>query len=101
MIILIFILAIYILMSLTLKKVFEKAGVEGWKALVPGLNFVEICKLIGQPTSHAAWMLFPIVNIFIYAGMKVDLVRAFGKFKFTAHRVTLSILQAASRRRAQ
>ncbi len=83
MIILIFILAIYVLMSFTLKKIFEKAGVEGWKAFVPGLNFVEICKLIGQPTSHAAWMLFPIVNIFIYAGMKVDLVRSFGKFKFT------------------
>lgn len=63
-------------------KVFQKAGVEGWKALVPGLNFVEICKLIGQPTWHAALMLIPIVNIFIYAGMKVDLVRAFGKFNF-------------------
>ena len=83
MIILAVILVIYILMSLTLRKVFEKAGVEGWKALVPGLNFVEICKLIGQSPWHAAWMLFPIVNIFIYAGMKVDLVRAFGKFNFT------------------
>ena len=81
-IILIILLVIYILMSITLKKVFEKAGVEGWKALVPGLNFVEICKLIGQPTWHAALMLIPIVNIFIYAGMKVDLVRAFGKFEF-------------------
>lgn len=69
-------------MSITLMKVFEKAGVEGWKALVPGLNFVEICKLIGQPTWHAALMLIPIVNIFVYAGMKVDLVRAFGQFKF-------------------
>ncbi len=76
------ILLIYILMSLTLRKVFEKAGVPAWKALVPGINFIEICKLIGQPTSHAAWMLFPIVNIFTYAGMKVDLVRSFGKFSF-------------------
>jgi signal peptidase I len=77
------ILLIYILMSLTLRKVFEKAGVPAWKALVPGINFIEICKLIGQPTSHAAWMLFPIVNIFTYAGMKVDLVRSFGKFSFS------------------
>jgi signal peptidase I len=82
-IILLIILVIYILMSLSLKKVFEKAGVEGWKALVPGVNFIEICKLIGQKPSHAAWMLFPIVNIFTYAGMKVDLVRAFGKFNFS------------------
>ena len=70
-------------MSITLKKVFEKANVEGWKALVPGLNFVEICKLIGQPAAYAAWMLVPIVNIFVYAGIKVDLVRSFGKFSFT------------------
>ena len=67
MIILLVLLVIYILMSITLMKVFEKAGVEGWKALVPGLNFVEICKLIGQPLWHAALMLIPIVNIFIYA----------------------------------
>ena len=81
--ILIFILVAYVLMSVTLKKLFEKAGVEGWKALVPGLNFVEWCKLIGQPTWHAALLLVPIVNLFVYAGMKVDLVRAFGKFKFS------------------
>jgi signal peptidase I len=80
--VLIVILLIYVLMSVTLMGVFKKAGVEPTKALIPGVNFVEICKLIGQPTSHALWMLFPIVNIFTYAGMKVDLVRAFGKFSF-------------------
>jgi signal peptidase I len=69
-------------MSVTLMGVFKKAGVEPTKALIPGVNFVEICKLIGQPTTHALWMLFPIVNIFTYAGMKVDLVRSFGKFSF-------------------
>jgi signal peptidase I len=82
--VLIVILLIYVLMSVTLMGVFKKAGVEPTKALIPGVNFVEICKLIGQPTSHALWMLFPIVNIFTYAGMKVDLVRAFGKFNFGA-----------------
>jgi signal peptidase I len=80
--VLIVILLIYVLMSVTLMGVFKKAGVEPTKALIPGVNFVEICKLIGQPTTHALWMLFPIVNIFTYAGMKVDLVRAFGKFQF-------------------
>jgi signal peptidase I len=80
--VLIFILLIYVLMSVTLMGLFKKAGVEPTKALIPGVNFIEICKLIGQPKTHALWMLFPIVNIFTYAGMKVDLVRAFGKFKF-------------------
>ena len=82
MIILIVLIVIYILMSITLMKVFKKANIEGWKALVPGLNVIEICKLIGQPLWHAALMLIPVVNIFIYAGIKVDLVRSFGKFSF-------------------
>ena len=77
---LIFVL-IYALMCITLMPVFEKAGVEKWKALVPVLNFQEICKLVGRPTWHAWLLLVPIVNIFVYVGLKIDLVRAFGKFK--------------------
>ncbi|MBL7815820.1 MAG: signal peptidase I [Saprospiraceae bacterium] len=63
-------------------KLFEKADVEGWKALVPGLNFVEWAKLIGRKPTYALWLLFPVVNIFIWCGMAVDLVRAFGRFSF-------------------
>jgi signal peptidase I len=37
---------------------------------------------VGRKGSHAAWLLFPLVNIFIYAGLCVDLVRSFGKFSF-------------------
>ena len=63
-------------------KVFEKAGVEAWKALVPGLNFVEWCKIIGRKPSYALWILFPVVNIFIIAGMEVDMARSFGRYRF-------------------
>ncbi len=65
-------------------KLFEKAGVAGWKALVPGLNFVEWAKLIGRKPTYALWILFPVVNIFIWCGMAVDLVRAFGRFNFVS-----------------
>lgn len=80
--ILIFLIVTYILFSITMMKLFEKAGVDGKKALIPGLNFVEMCKLVGRRPSHAAWLLFPIVNIFIFVGLCVDLVRSFGKYKF-------------------
>lgn len=65
---------------------FPKAGVEASKGLIPGVNFIECCKLIGRKPSHALWLLFPIVNIFIFTGIAVDLVRSFGKlaFKHTA-----------------
>jgi signal peptidase I len=66
----------------TLQKLFKKAGVEAKKAWIPGVNFTEWCKLVGQKPSHALWMLFPIVNFFIWAGLCVDMVRSFGKNDF-------------------
>ena len=80
--ILIFILIGYILLSVALFFIFPKAGEEGWKGLVPGLNFAVWCKLIGRKPMHALWLLFPIVNIFIIAGMCVDMARSFGKYLF-------------------
>ena len=80
MTILIFLIISYILLSIALYFVFPKAGVEAWKGLVPGVNFIEWCKIIGRPSWWAALLLIPIVNFFIFAGMCVDLVRSFGKF---------------------
>ena len=82
MAILIFLLVAYILFSVTMMKLFEKAGEEGWKALVPGLNFIVMCKLVGRSSAHAAWLLIPIVNIFIFTGLCVDMVRSFGRYDF-------------------
>ncbi len=80
--ILIFLIIYYILTSVTLQKLFVKAGEDGWKALVPGLNFVIWTKIIGQPKWWAALLLIPIVNVFIWSGMCVDMVRSFGKYGF-------------------
>jgi len=52
------------------------------KALIPGVNFAEWCKLIGRKPIYALWLLFPIVNIFIFSGMAVDLMRSFGNYGF-------------------
>ena len=82
MTILIFLIVSYILLSVSLYKVFEKAGEDGWKGLVPGLNFVVWCKIIGRKSWWAALLLLPIVNIFILVGMCVDMVRSFGKYSF-------------------
>ena len=80
--ILIFLILSYILLSISLYGVFQKAGEAGWKALVPGYNFVVWCQLIGRPSWWALLLLIPIVNIFIAAGMNVDMARSFGKYNF-------------------
>jgi signal peptidase I len=80
--ILIFLILNYLLTCVTLMKVFEKAGIAPSKALIPGVNFVEWAKLVGHKPAHAAWMLFPVVNIFIWCGLCVDTVRSFGRYSF-------------------
>ena len=80
--ILIFLIVSYILLSISLFLLFPKAGVPAIKGLIPGVNFVEWCKIIGRKPSYALWLLFPIVNIFIYCAMAVDMVRSFDKLKF-------------------
>ena len=80
--VIIFFLISYILLSISLFFLFPKAGEEGWKGLVPGLNFITWCKIIGKEKVQALWLLFPIVNIFTLAGMCVDMARSFNKFSF-------------------
>jgi signal peptidase I len=79
-----FLVISYLLLCLTLSWVFPKAGVESKKAWMPGVNFVEWCKIIGKKPIEALWLLFPIVNIFTFTAMAVDLVRSFGKHSFGA-----------------
>ncbi len=77
-----FFLAAYILLSISLYFVFQKAGKPGWQGLVPGYNFVVWTELIGRKAWYAAFLLIPLVNIFIYAGMSIEMVRSFKKYSF-------------------
>ncbi len=80
--VLIFLVLSYVFLSVSLYLLFPKAGVPAVKGLIPGVNFMEWCKLIGRKPAYALWLLFPIVNLFIFCGMAVDLVRSFDKLKF-------------------
>lgn len=79
--VLIFFIVSYILFSISLYLLFPKAGVPAIKGLIPGINFIEVCRLIGKPDWWAALLLVPIVGFFIFAEMVVRLVRSFGKYK--------------------
>ncbi len=82
MFLLYFLIVSYVLLCLSLSWLFPKAGVASSKAWIPGVNFIEWCKLIGKKPIEALWLLFPIVNIFTFTAMAVDLVRSFGKNTF-------------------
>lgn len=87
--ILIFCIISYILWSISLMKPFEKAGLKPTLALIPGINFMEMAALVGRKKSYAALLLFPIVNIFIFVGLCIDLARSFGRYDFFSSALAL------------
>lgn len=72
----------YILLCISLSWIFPKMGIASSKAWIPGINFKEWAVAVGYSKNYWLWLFFPLVNIFILAGMSVDLVRSFGKMKF-------------------
>jgi signal peptidase I len=72
----------YLILSMALPPLFAKAGEEPRKGYIPGVNFGVWCRLIGRSPHHAWWLLFPVVNLFIFAAMAVDLARSFGQYRF-------------------
>ncbi len=82
MIILIFLVVSYLLFCLTLKPLLIKAGFDGSKAWIPGANFAEAFRMVGDNPNRVWWLLFPIYNIFVYVGLCVDVVRSYGQYKF-------------------
>jgi len=82
----IFFLIFHILVSIALYFVFPKCGKPAINGLIPVVNFMDWCDIIGKPRWHVALLFIPIVNLFVFVGMAVDLGRSFGKldFKHTA-----------------
>lgn len=62
-----------------LYKVFEKAGLPAWKALIPVYNFWELGKLVNLPKWWAFIMIVPGVNLIMYGVYGFHTARAFKK----------------------
>lgn len=61
---------------------YKKAGKQGWEAIVPLYREYVMAQLVGRPTWWIVWLFVPIVNIFIFYGFYLDLIKAFGKRRF-------------------
>lgn len=62
-----------------LYKIFEKAGLPAWKALIPIYNFWETGKIINRPKWWGLIMIVPGVNLIMYGVYGFHLARAFKK----------------------
>ena len=76
----IFMLAFAAVELIAMWKIFTKAGVAGWKCLIPFYNIYCLLQIVGKPTWWMAMILLvPIANV-IFGIMMLDaLAKAFGK----------------------
>jgi signal peptidase I len=78
-------LVILLLPSVGLAKLFEKAGVPGWKAYVPFYNTWIMMELAHRPKHWVFWQLIPVVGWFISLGIFVEFVKTYGKYRLWEH----------------
>ncbi len=78
-------LLLLLLPSVGLYKMFEKAGVPGWKAFIPFYNTWIMLELAHRPKHWVFWQLIPVVGWFISMGIFIEFVKTFGKFRLTQH----------------
>lgn len=79
-------LAVIVLMVVSAWKIFVKAGMEGWKSIIPIYNAVVMMQIIGRPTWWVALFLLGIIPILgtlaVFAlaiVIAIDLAKSFGK----------------------
>ncbi|MES1225564.1 MAG: signal peptidase I, partial [Bacteroidota bacterium] len=78
-------LLIILLPAAGMYKMFEKAGIAGWKALVPFYNTWIIFSLIKHPRYLFFLQFIPIAGWFVTMTIFVEFVKTFGKFKLYEH----------------
>ena len=68
-----------VLFFASLWKIFEKAGVEGWKALIPIYNMWVLAEIIGLPGWVGLLMIIPYINFIVWLYFSYLLAKSFGK----------------------
>jgi hypothetical protein len=80
---LIIIIPLAILTVVGLWKIFEKAGVEGWKSIIPIYNMWCLAEIAGKPGWWALLSLIPyvgaIAGLVVSIIVNLELAKAFGK----------------------
>ena len=71
-------LVLIIVFLTALWKVFTKAGVPGWKALIPIYNAIMLLRIVGYSAWYFLLYLIPIINIVFSVMVAYKLAIAFG-----------------------
>lgn len=73
-----------IFFPLLLWKIFEQAGYDGWKSIVPFYNYYIWLKIIDKALWWFIFLLIPFINIFMMMLMIVETAKCYGKYHLGA-----------------
>ena len=79
---LLFVLSIPVLLTIPAAfayPLFEKAGIPGWKALVPYYNLYIWVQLIEKSYWWYLWLIIPFINVFTFMLLCIELIKGFSK----------------------
>ena len=82
-----------IIQIISLWKIFEKAGEQGWKAIIPIYNLYILLKIVGKPGWWLILFFIPLVNLVFVIWTYNMLSKSFGKDEaYTVGLVLLSFI---------
>jgi hypothetical protein len=71
-------LAIFVLMIVSMWKIYTKAGKPGWACIIPIYNIIVLLEIVGKPWWWLLLMIIPIANFVILIWMFNLLSKSFG-----------------------
>ena len=70
--------ALFVLIIVSLWKIFTKAGKPGWACLIPIYNIIVLLEIVGKPWWWLLLMLVPVVNLVLAIWVLNLLSKSFG-----------------------
>ncbi len=77
--VLLFVVSVTLLILASVWRVFEKAGLPGWAALIPFYNTVKVLEITNRPLWWVLLTFVPVVNIVVSVAMVYRLALVFGR----------------------
>jgi hypothetical protein len=72
-------IAIFVVLIVSMWKVFTKAGKPGWAAIIPIYNLIVLLEIVNKPVWWIIFMLIPFVNFIFFIYLYHLVSTAFGQ----------------------
>ncbi|HOW39707.1 MAG TPA: DUF5684 domain-containing protein [Bacteroidales bacterium] len=85
--------ALFVLMIVSMWKIFTKAGKPGWACIIPIYNIIVLLEIVGKPWWWLLLMLLPVVNFVLLIWVLNLLSKSYGhEVGFTLGLIFLSFI---------